>query len=225
MIPKIIHYCWFGRKPKPADVVEYIDSWKRLNPDFKIKEWNEDNFDYKSILFTRDAYAVGKYAFVSDVARMYALYTEGGIYLDTDVRVLKPFAPFLENHSFVGRESHFLASTACIGAEKECEWVKRYLDKYKGKHFIMKDGGLYTKVNTIVLSEFINVNYHLVTHGELAIYDADVFSAKLYAEQEYIISERTVCVHEFKSTWMSKPLTCRQKFMNLLTRIRITIFK
>ena len=99
MIPKIIHYCWFGRKDKPKEVEANIANWIKMNPDFIIKEWNEDNFDFQTLAFTKEAYAVGKYAFVSDVARLYALYTEGGLYLDTDVRELKPFGPYLNNHS------------------------------------------------------------------------------------------------------------------------------
>lgn len=224
MIPKIIHYCWFGRNPKPKSVVDYIEGWKRMNPDFIVKEWNEDNFDYKALPFTRDAYAVKKYAFVSDVARMYALYTEGGIYLDTDVRVLKPFAPYLNNRSFVGRESHFLVSTAVIGAEKRSEWVKQFLNYYNGKHFIKKDGTLYTKVNTLILSEFFNTHYNLVPSGAVTIYDADVFSAKLYAEQEYIISDRTVSVHEFASTWKCIRMNVFSRLCNLYLRMRASFF-
>lgn len=225
MIPKIIHYCRFGKKPKPQSVVDYIEGWKRMNPDFMIKEWNEDNFDYKALPFTREAYAVKKYAFVSDVARMYALYTEGGIYLDTDVRVLKSFVPYLDNHSFVGRESHFLVSTAVIGAEKGTEWVKHFLNYYNGKHFIKKDGTLYTKVNTLILSEFLNTHYNLVPSGAVTIYDVDVFSAKLYAEDEYIISDRTVSVHEFASTWKSSNINSFMKIKNLVIRFWVTILK
>lgn len=225
MIPKIIHYCWFGRKEKPKEVIENIANWKKKNPDFIIKEWNEDNFDYKSLAFTREAYAVGKYAFVSDVARLYALHQEGGIYLDTDVRVLKSFEPYLCNHSFVGKESLFLVSTAVIGAEKGTIWMKEFLDKYSKRHFIMKNGKFDNQVNTLSLSFFFNVNYTLWMDGKLSIYDADVFSAKLYADKQYIISDRTVSVHEFSSSWMSKPLTWFQRICNLCIRAEMTLCK
>ena len=89
MIPKIIHYCWFGGNPKPQKVLECIETWKKYLPDFKIMEWNESNFDYRKIKYTREAYAVKKYAFVSDVARLYALYEFGGVYFDTDICAVK----------------------------------------------------------------------------------------------------------------------------------------
>ena len=225
MIPKIIHYCWFGRKDKPKEVEENIANWRKMNPDFVIKEWNEDNFDFRALAFTKEAYAVGKYAFVSDVARLYALYNEGGIYLDTDVRVIKPFEPYLDNHSFVGKESLFLVSTAVLGAEKGPVWVKGFMDKYKKRHFIMKNGKFDSQVNTLSLSFYFNVNYTLWVDGSLSIYDADVFSAKLYADKQYIISERTVSVHEFSSSWMSKPLTLFQRMCNLLIRVKLTLWR
>lgn len=224
MIPKIIHYCWFGRKDKPKEVEANIANWKKMNPDFIIKEWNEDNFDFQTLAFTKEAYAVGKYAFVSDVARLYALYTEGGLYLDTDVRELKPFGPYLNNHSFVGKESLFLVSTAVLGAEKGTAWVKGFMDKYKNRHFIMKNGKFDNQVNTLSLSFYFNVNYTLWSEGYLTIYDADVFSAKLYADKQYIISERTVTVHEFSSSWMSKPLTLFKRMHNLLIRVKLTLW-
>lgn len=225
MIPKIIHYCWFGRKDKPKEVEDNIANWKEKNPDFVIKEWNENNFNIRALAFTKEAYAVGKYAFVSDVARLYALYTEGGIYLDTDVRVLKPFEPYLNNHSFVGKESLFLVSTAVLGAEIGTAWVKDFMDRYKKRHFIMKNGMFDNQVNTLSLSFYFNVNYSLWSDRSLAIYDADVFSAKLYADKQYIISERTVTVHEFSSSWMSKPLTLFQRMYNLIIRVKLALWK
>ena len=89
MIPKIIHYCWFGGKPKPKETLEYIETWRKFFPDYEIKEWNESNFDYKAYRYTHEAYLVKKFAYVSDVCRLKALYDYGGIYFDTDVKVLE----------------------------------------------------------------------------------------------------------------------------------------
>ena len=109
MIPKIIHYCWFGRKPKPQKVLEYIETWKKFFPDFEMKEWNEDNFDVNMMPYTKEAYYAKKYAFVSDVARLYALVHEGGIYFDTDIRVVKRFSDeLLNSHGFLGFEHDVL---------------------------------------------------------------------------------------------------------------------
>ena len=100
MIPRIIHYCWFGRKPKPEKVIEYINTWKEHCPDYEIIEWNEDNFDVNQMPFTREAYKTRKFAFVSDVCRLFALMKFGGIYMDTDVRVLKSFDDYINFKSF-----------------------------------------------------------------------------------------------------------------------------
>lgn len=111
MILKIIHYCWFGRKPKPADVLGYIETWKKSLPDYEIKEWNEDNFDISCNRFVYEAYNIKKFAFVSDYCRLQVLYTEGGIYLDTDVEVKGSFDLFLKHIAFVGYEWKGL----CVG--------------------------------------------------------------------------------------------------------------
>ena len=105
MIPKVIHYCWFGRNPLPPLAIKCIESWKKYCPDYEIKEWNEDNFDLDLFPYTREAYDNRKFAFVTDVVRLYALYHEGGVYMDTDVEVLKPIDCFLTHHAFSGFEN------------------------------------------------------------------------------------------------------------------------
>ena len=100
MIPKIIHYCWFGGNPLPADARRCIESWKKYLPDYKIKEWNENNFDINSNQYVREAYEKRKFAFVTDYVRLYALVNEGGVYMDTDVEVIKSYDPFLHHTAF-----------------------------------------------------------------------------------------------------------------------------
>ena len=104
MIPKVIHYCWFGRGEKPALALKCIESWKKHLPDYEIKEWNEDNFDVNIIPYTKEAYQAKKYAFVSDYARIWILHKYGGIYFDTDVEVIKPMDDILQNGAFMGCE-------------------------------------------------------------------------------------------------------------------------
>lgn len=107
MIPKIIHYCWFGGAPKSAFIKKCMQTWKEKMPDYTWKEWNENTFDIgNSIPFVKEAYKAGKWAFVADYVRLYALYTEGGIYMDTDVKVLKPFDDFLTYNFFSAHEKH-----------------------------------------------------------------------------------------------------------------------
>ena len=118
MIPKIIHYCWFGRGEMPSLAKKCIASWKKYLPEYKVKQWNEDNFDLNLYPYVAEAYAQRKFAFVTDVVRLYALYTEGGIYMDTDVEVLKPLDEFLRHPAFSGFEDEKNVPTGIMGAEK-----------------------------------------------------------------------------------------------------------
>ena len=218
MIPKIIHYCWFGRNPKPQEVLDYIENWKTFCPDYIIKEWNEDTFDVNMMPFTREAYKVKKYAFVSDVCRLYALLNEGGIYLDTDVRLQKSFNSFLELKSFIGKEAPFKVGTAVIGAEKGCSWVQMFYDSYKEKHFISRKGRLNSLENTAILTSLLNCNYPNYL-DELKVYDIDFFCGKLYNSKQYVISANTVAVHEFYSSWVVKKYGLTFRLKNAIYRM------
>ena len=105
MIPKVIHYCWFGGNPLPELAQKCIASWKKYCPDYEIKEWNESNFDLNCCDYVREAYEAKKWAFVSDVARLYAMVHEGGIYMDTDVEVIAPLDSLLQYHAVSGFET------------------------------------------------------------------------------------------------------------------------
>lgn len=139
MIPKIIHYVWFGRGEMSDRAKHCIESWKKYLPDYEIKEWNEDNFDINFNEWTKHAYENKKWAFVSDVARLYALYTEGGIYMDTDVEVYKPLDEFLNDEGFTGFEDVNYPSTATLGSEKGNPVIKKMLDWYNEHDFIFYD--------------------------------------------------------------------------------------
>lgn len=117
MIPKIIHYCWFGRNPYPEKVQYCIESWRKYLPDYEFKLWNEDSFDINTSAFVREAYENQRYAFVSDYVRVFALYTQGGIYLDTDIEVKKDFKDLLDNKLLLGTDDSG-ALTAFMAAEK-----------------------------------------------------------------------------------------------------------
>ena len=130
MIPKIIYYVWLGKGEMSARAKHCIESWKKYLPDYEIKEWNEDNFDINYNNWTKHSYENKKYAFTSDVVRLYALYTEGGIYMDTDVEVYKPLDEFLNEEGFTGFEAVNYPSTATLGAEKGNPVIKKMLDFY-----------------------------------------------------------------------------------------------
>ena len=119
MIPKKIHYCWFGGKPKPQKVLDCIASWRQFLPDYTIMEWNEENFDIYQNRYAREAYETQKYAFVSDFARLKILFDEGGIYLDTDIEVIQNFENFLHHMAFMGFEYGKFLATCVIGTEPQ----------------------------------------------------------------------------------------------------------
>jgi len=139
MIPKKIHYIWFGKNEKNERVKTCIESWKKYLPDYEIIEWNEDNFDINYNDFTKNAYLNKKWAFVSDVARLKILYDEGGIYMDTDVEVYKPLDEFLNQEGFIGFEDTHYLSTGTIGAKKNNPIIKYLLDYYNCIDFKLYD--------------------------------------------------------------------------------------
>lgn len=139
MINKTIHYCWFGRNEKNDRIKHCIESWHKYLPDYEIIEWNEDNFNINFNSFTKKAYEEKKWAYVSDVARLFALYTYGGIYMDTDVEVYKPLDEFLNEKGFMGFEDIPYLSTGTIGAEQGNPVIKTILDFYNCKDFTKYD--------------------------------------------------------------------------------------
>ena len=135
MIPKVIHYCWFGRNPLPPLALKCIESWKKFFPDYEIKEWNEDNFDINIIPYTKEAYEAKKYAFVSDYARFWILYQYGGVYFDTDVEVIKDMRPLVVCGNFMGKEIGALMKTK-NGNEVACVNPGLGLAASKGNLFL-----------------------------------------------------------------------------------------
>ena len=129
MIPKKIHYCWFGKNEMPLKMQKYVDNWKVLLPDYEIVRWDENNFDVSSVDFTDEAYNHKMWAFVSDYVRLKVLYEQGGIYLDTDVELLKNFDHLLDNDAFVGFESRYNLGSAVVAGQSGNLWIKSLLLK------------------------------------------------------------------------------------------------
>lgn len=228
MIPKIVHYCWFGRKKKPRLVRKCIASWKKLLPDYEFFEWNEDNFDINMFEYAKEAYNKKKYAFVSDVARLYALQNFGGIYMDTDVELLKPLDIFLKHCAFCGFESENFLSTAIIGAEKESKWINDCWNLYYGRHFLSNDGTLDMSPNvrlfTRLVKEKVNLRFDNSFQnydGYLSIYPMDYFSPLDCETRKLRKTSRTVCIHHFEGSWLT-PLIEQVGFWKYL-RIRLAL--
>lgn len=209
MIPKVIHYCWFGRGNKPKLVLDCIASWKRVLPDYQIKEWNEDNFDISTCRYVQEAYASRKWAFVADYVRLYALFTEGGVYLDSDVEVVKSLDPYLVHKAFSGRESANSCLTGTMGAEKGSQWIKDMLDPYQGYEFIRKDGSLNLTTNVVYSNELMvqkGLSFEdkaFEIDNYVAIYPTEIFCPKPLGGDRYAATNKTVTIHHFAASWYS----------------------
>lgn len=209
MIPKKIHYCWFGRGPKNELAVKCIESWKRVLTDYEIKEWNEDNFDINQNQYVKEAYEARKFAFVTDYVRLYALYHEGGVYMDTDVEVLKTFTPFLYHKAFSGFETDGNVPTGMMAAEKGSIWAKDLLDGYKERKFIKSDGQFDMTTNTAVITQYM-LSKGLVLNNSYqdfpdlcTMYPADYFCPKDHRTGKIKCTKNSVCIHHFAGSWLT----------------------
>lgn len=208
---KKIHYCWFGGKKLPANVKKCIKTWKKWLPDYEIKEWNESNFDINSNQFVKEAYENKKWAFVSDYVRIYALYNEGGIYLDTDVKILKDVSNIVDKEMFLGLEDSGYVGTAVIGVkEKNNQYVKNILDYYNTlKHFNVDI--MYNYANPVIITKILN-NYNdekdnkgiRIYDNKIYVYPRDYFYPLSYNYSEKIYTKNTCMVHLFNATWTSR---------------------
>lgn len=207
MIPKIIHYCWFGRGQMPELALKCIESWHKYMPDYKYKLWNEDNFDINCNQYVREAYEAKKYAFVSDYVRLYALYTEGGIYMDTDVEVLKPYDPLLGLTGFIGFEGtkYSPVGTGTIACMPQGEWAAEQLKSYEEIRFIQPDGTYDLLTNPFRITREMK-KHGFIQNGKEQVYkDMHVFPVDFFCPRqttgEIFFTENTYCDHHFMASW------------------------
>ena len=242
MIPKIIHYCWLSGEPFPKDTLKCMSTWKETHPDYQVKEWNIHNFDIRSVPYVQEAYEARKWAFASDYIRMYALYQEGGIYLDTDVVLLKKLDGFLDHSFFSSMEYHPIQIEKCgtmnhldddghrvddsfiegiqiqaavMGAEAGNPFVKRVLDWYQDKHFVKEDGTL----RTDVLSPYI---YARIAEEFGFLYkDVDqqlagrmrIYPSETFAGNKHEATPQSYAIHMCSHSWHLSPW---EKFRRLV---------
>lgn len=236
MIPKIIHYCWFGGNPLPDDAKRCIESWKRNLPDYEIKEWNESNFDINSNLYVKQAYESRKFAFVTDYVRLYALVHEGGVYMDTDVEVLKSYNPFLHHKAFSGFENNNFVPTGMMASERGGKWASDLLEEYNHRVFINEDGSFDTTSNTVTITNYMlkaglrQNNTFQDFPGLITIYPADYFCPKDHGTGLIKLTQNSVCIHHFAGSWFPHKTKflhrCKvfaykvfgEKFMNFIWR-------
>lgn len=208
-IPKIIHYCWFGRGQKPELAEKCIASWKENCPDYIIKEWNEDNFDLDSNLYVRQAYDSRKFAFVTDFVRLFALYHEGGIYMDTDVEVLKPLDVFLTHRAFSSFENNNKIPTGLMAAEAGNPWIKDLLDEYTDLSFLDADGSMdltpnVERITNLTLRKYgLNPvsSYQDLAGGIVTMYPHDYFCPKDWQTGNINLTENSHTIHHFAGSW------------------------
>ena len=207
MIPRKIHYCWFGCGEMPQLAKDCISSWHRYMPEWEYKLWNEDNFDVYSVPYTKEAYEAKKYAFVSDYVRLFALDKEGGVYFDVDFEVYKPFDDLLHWHAFAGFEGSKYAPLM-MGVIASCpngQWVKEQLDHYQGRHFMNDDGSLDLTTNVKFVTECMSVNGFVQSGKEQDYKDLHVFPVDYFCPKqttgECFRTENTYCEHRGLDSW------------------------
>lgn len=209
MIPKIIHYCWFGRNPKPKLAEKCIKSWKKFCPDFEIIEWNEDNFDIDSApLYIRQAYEAKRWAFVTDYVRLYAMTKYGGIYMDTDVEVIKTLDKFLVHEAFSGFEDETRIPTGIMACKKDFPLFKELLRFYDTASFYNEDGTEnhttnVTTITNICLNKGFQPNNTFQVIDGFALYPHDVFCPIDYDSNKLNKTKNTVTIHWFSGSWHS----------------------
>ena len=242
MIPKIIHYCWLSGDPYPDKIQHCINSWKKFLPEYEFMLWDTNKFPLDMHVWVKEAFESKKYAFAADYIRLYAVYSYGGIYLDCDVEVLKPFDDLLSLPYFIGRESfENRVEVAAFGAEKGNLWIKMCLNYYENRHFKKSE----TLYDTIVMPDVIynvlspHYRFNKIDSIEEFVNDEQLFNvfpnnwfcANIHLKPTdelptYMISSETYCVHHFANSWIKVSwkrklwLTVLRLYYNLKSKIR-----
>ena len=208
MIPKIIHYVWFGDRPFGEVEEKCYASWKKYCPDYEIMLWNEKNFPIDQAgTYVKQAYEEKQWAFVSDVARLYALKEYGGIYVDTDMELVRSIDPFLKLPAFFGFEIETEISTGIIGAEPHHPFIEELYHDYDDRTFILEDGSHDRKTNVIRTTEILTEkgmkpnNTKQVIEG-VHIFPREYFSPKDYWTREVDDTSNTYGIHQFTGSWL-----------------------
>lgn len=225
MIPKVIHYCWFGRNPLPASAVKCINSWKKFFPDYEIKEWNEDNFDVNMIPYTREAYETKKYAFVSDYARFWVLYNYGGLYFDTDVEVIRSMGDIINRGPFMGIEIESRNNVPQvnpglgIGANPSLNLYNEILNYYQYLSFLKSDGKpneitVVKHTTNVLIKNGLKATNNIQEIAGIWIYPADYFNPLDSLTGKLKITDNTRSIHWYMNSWSN-----RSKFYQWLSRM------
>lgn len=221
MIPKIIHYCWFGRGNMPQLAVKCIESWKKYLPEYEFKRWDEDNFDVNKYPYVKEAYENRRFAFVTDVVRLHALYTEGGIYMDTDVEVLKPLDSLLIYDAISGFETENQIPTGLMASVANHPMIGELLKEYDDIHFDMGNGhiDLTTNVERITktfLKYGLVLNNTKQTINDFTLLPKDYLCPKSYEDGKINITDNSLTIHHFAGSWYTPKEKFKQKIAKIL---------
>lgn len=227
MIPKTIHYCWFGGNPLPELAKKCIASWKKYCPDYEIIEWNETNYDIAKCAYMKEAYQSQKWGFVPDYARFDIIYHHGGIYLDIDVELLRNIDHLLVNTAFMGFESqNFVNPGLIIGGEQGNEALKKIMHWYETHHFIKESGEMDLTASPAIVSPILgemglrNEQSVQLLNGSLTIYPKDYFCPMDYYTGNLNITENTISIHHYYASWLTPN---RKKWVQLRRRLYKTV--
>ena len=228
MIPKIIHYCWFGRNPLTPLAQKCIASWRKFFPEYEIREWNEDNFDVNIIPYTAEAYKAGKYAFVSDYARFWVLYTYGGVYFDTDVEVIRPMDDIVEKGPFMGcellGEKMAVNPGQGLAAEPGMMLYNTILDRYEHLPFLLPDGRInpymmIPMVTELLVKEGLQGDGSVEHVAGLDIYPPDWFNPYDDALGMLRQTENSRTIHWYAKSWMPAEPAWKTRLKRMLRRV------
>ena len=210
-IPKVIHYCWFGGNPIPLQYKEWMASWKKFCPDYEIMEWNESNYDFRKNPYMEQAYKAGKWAFVSDYARLDIIYEHGGLYFDTDVELIKNMDDFLYQDGFGGYQpDRRFASGLGIGARKGLAVLKKFRDLYDDRNFVdfekkSERWSKKIKITPDILTEYLSEHGYNYTNGIVDIDGFRIYPAPVLCGligQKLYLTDKTYAIHHFAGSWM-----------------------
>ncbi len=220
-IPKIIHYCWLSKDPLPTNIKKCMSTWKVMLPDYDFILWDLNNSEINSNQWVLDAFNNKKYAFAADYIRLYAVYNYGGIYLDTDVEVIKSFDELLHLPYFIGSEGNDNIEAGVIGAEKKSKWVGDCLLHYKNRSFVLEDGTFDMLTLPKILKNQIQKHHTIqfiisfkdfeaFSESQICVLPHDFFCTKFQMDGKIIITNNTYCIHHFAMSW----IPFRQKWKN-----------
>ena len=232
MIPKKIHYCWFGGKKLPKDVKKCIKSWKKYCPNYEIIEWNEKNFDVRSSKFMSDAYDAKAWAFVSDYARLKVIYENGGVYLDTDVELLKPLDELLKDDCYFATQQYGepIATGLGFGAIKGHFVLKEMLDLYDSLTFRIEEKNklmcpiLNTKILNMHGYSYSN-EIIILKDANIKIYPTKYFDPLTPGNTKNLLCDDTISIHHYSASWTSNKNVLKRKIIRIIGQRKVNFIK